>query len=195
MSSIDIFDRNLESITYAESSIPVNVRAVPVQSPMDGESSSEQSRILLQQPSEHQHIKSLFDIFGDFSSHPFPSSGDLQSFVDAYLSSNPDYIDSVDKMMQPAISLHKIHQKIAKMSKPPIVKFRLLCPNVYLRIRPQTNTIIDAVGRFQNGDVVEVYDRDVAGFYELVDGRVSKLFASTWIFFSACPLISKPNFY
>ena len=41
-----------------------------------------------------------------------------------------------------------------------------------LRIRPAPNTDQAAVGSFNSGDVCEVFQEEVNGFYRLVDGRV-----------------------
>lgn len=55
------------------------------------------------------------------------------------------------------------------------IRLRLICPNLTLRIRPTPSTAEDPVGFIAHGDVVNVYEALVNGFYKLVDGRVRRL--------------------
>jgi hypothetical protein len=51
-----------------------------------------------------------------------------------------------------------------------ILKFKIECPNVLLRIRPEPNTNRTEVGVYHDGDIIYVFAEEINGWYKLVNG-------------------------
>ena len=124
---------------------------------------------------ESAYTFTLYDIHGDFRSHSFPAAEDFQNTVDTYFSPS---IDDYQKAIAISVWAKKKVLQIQCMVRNRLLKtkkFRLKCPGIYLRIRPDASTTNAEVGHFNDGDIVDVFEEELNGFYKLVDGRVSSI--------------------